>query len=102
MSWPVIAGATRRDRRCSSCSSSARACARSGARVDDRRARGWSGARAVGGGAARARRAGCGIGGELWNAASGRDGARSGAEVEVTGVEGLTLRVRPLAKEARS
>jgi membrane-bound serine protease (ClpP class) len=34
------------------------------------------------------------IGGELWNATSESD-VEAGSEVVITGVEGLTLRVRP-------
>jgi len=41
------------------------------------------------------------VGGELWRAISERE-VNVGGNVEITGVEGLTLRVRPLAKEAGS
>ena len=41
------------------------------------------------------------VGGELWRAISESE-VNVGGNVEITGVEGLTLRVRPLAKEARS
>jgi membrane-bound serine protease (ClpP class) len=41
------------------------------------------------------------LGDVLWNARS-REVTEIGAEVVVTGVEGLTLDVRPQAKEARS
>ena len=37
--------------------------------------------------------------GEDWNAVSGTP-LEPGTEVEITGVDGLLLRVRPLAKEA--
>lgn len=39
------------------------------------------------------------VGGEIWNARSTRD-IEVGAEVEIMGVDGLTLNVRPIAKEA--
>jgi membrane protein implicated in regulation of membrane protease activity len=39
--------------------------------------------------------------GEYWNAVSGIV-LEPGTEVEITGMDGLTLRVRPLAKEALS
>ena len=39
--------------------------------------------------------------GELWSAVAGTD-VEVGTEVEITGVDQLTLRVRPIAKEARS
>jgi len=39
------------------------------------------------------------LGGEVWSAV-GEAEAEIGTEVEITGVTGLTLRVRPLAKEA--
>jgi len=39
------------------------------------------------------------IGDEIWTAVSNAP-VEAGAEVEITGVDGLTLRVRPLAKEA--
>jgi membrane-bound serine protease (ClpP class) len=41
------------------------------------------------------------VGGELWRAVSESE-VGVGGNVEITGVEGLTLRVRPLAKEAGS
>ena len=37
--------------------------------------------------------------GELWRASVGEGAADVGSEVEVTGIDGLTLRVRPLSKE---
>jgi membrane-bound serine protease (ClpP class) len=42
------------------------------------------------------------VGGELWQAVAEGGTAEVGSEVEVTGVDRLTLRVRLLAKEARS
>jgi membrane protein implicated in regulation of membrane protease activity len=41
------------------------------------------------------------VGDEIWNATSDT-GAEVGTEVEITGVEQLTLRVRPVAKEAQA
>ena len=38
--------------------------------------------------------------GELWRASAAEGAADVGSEVEVTGVDGLTLKVRPLSKEA--
>jgi membrane-bound serine protease (ClpP class) len=40
------------------------------------------------------------IDGELWRASAAEGAADVGSEVEVTGVDGLTLKVRPLSKEA--
>jgi membrane-bound serine protease (ClpP class) len=40
------------------------------------------------------------VGGEVWNAVS-ETVAEIGSEIEITGVNGLTLRVRPRAKEVR-
>jgi len=39
------------------------------------------------------------VGGEIWRAVSASP-VDVGSAVEITGVDGLTLRVRPLAKEA--
>ena len=41
------------------------------------------------------------IDGELWRASADEGAADAGSDVEITGVDGLTLRVRPLSKEAR-
>jgi membrane-bound serine protease (ClpP class) len=41
------------------------------------------------------------IDGELWRATAGEGVAEVGSDVEIMGVDGLTLQVRPLAKEAR-
>ena len=41
------------------------------------------------------------IDGELWRASAGNESADVGGDVEITGVDGLTLKVRPLTKEAR-
>jgi membrane-bound serine protease (ClpP class) len=41
------------------------------------------------------------VGGEWWNAVSSTP-LEPGTEVEITGVDGLVLRVRPLAKEGSS
>jgi membrane-bound serine protease (ClpP class) len=41
------------------------------------------------------------IDGELWRASADDGAADAGSDVEITGVDGLTLRVRPLSKEAR-
>lgn len=41
------------------------------------------------------------IDGELWRATAGEGVAEVGSEVEITGVDGLTLKVRPSPKEAR-
>src|SRR5262249_17395543 len=41
------------------------------------------------------------IDGELWRASAGNESADVGSDAEITGVDGLTLRVRPLTREAR-